>query len=125
MSENPGALKDSYNILLHLCKLISKFPKDFRYSFWEKIEKYALDTVAEISLTSKAFWFEEKIQHLSNSKKDIEITHILLKICNDAGNLAHKDFYDVDNKLNELFNQILKRENFCRVKLKEQSDLLK
>jgi len=125
MPENPDALRKSYNILLQLCNLISKSSKDFRYSFWEKIEKYALDMVAEISLASKAFWFEEKIQHLSTAKKDIEIINVLLKVCHDSNKISHKDYDEIDNDLNELFNQITKRENFCRIKLKEQSDLLK
>jgi hypothetical protein len=125
MSENPGALKYSYDILSKLCGLISKFSKDFKYSFWEKIENYAVDTVAEISLTTKVFWFDEKIQHLSTAKKDIEIINVLLKVCHDSNKISHKDYDEIDNDLNELFNQITKRENFCRIKLKEQSDLLK
>ena len=125
MSENPDALRKSYNILLQLCNLISKFSKDFKYSFWEKIENYAVDTVAEISLTTKVFWFDEKIQHLSTAKKDIEIINVLLKVCHDSNKISHKDYDEIDNDLNELFNQITKRENFCRIKLKEQSDLFK
>lgn len=125
MSDSPTAFKKGYDILSQLCNLISKFPKDFRYSFWEKIENHGLNMVAELSLTSKSFWFNEKIQHLSNAKKDLEIIHILLKICNDTNNLSHKEFDNIDNELNELFNQISKRESFCYIKLKEQSDLLK
>jgi len=49
----------------------------------------------------------------------------LLKVCHDSNKISHKDYDEIDNDLNELFNQITKRENFCRIKLKEQSDLLK
>lgn len=117
------ALNESYEILVYLCKFVSKLPKDFKYSIWEKMENFSLDTVAEISLTTKAFWFEEKIQHLKQAKKNIELTYILLRLCHDSWKLSHNDFGNIWEKLNNLLNQVSKRENFCNSKLKEQKIL--
>lgn len=124
MSESVSALDESYNILVYLCKLISKFSKDIKYSLGEKIENYWLDAVAEISLTVKTFGIEEKIFHIQKAKKDIEIINILIRVCHDIWKISHEDFKETKNKLNDLQMQLSKREISCQTRLKSQNNLI-
>lgn len=125
MTETPIVLKESYTTLIQLCKLVSKLPKSSKYSLWEKIKEYSFDTVAEISLTTKSFWFEEKIEHLKQAKKDIELTLIALRLCNDIWDISHNEYEKNTVKIKEISSQLIKRETFCNNKLKEQNNLLK
>lgn len=125
MTETPIVLKESYTTLIQLCKLVSKLPKSSKYSLWEKIKEYSFDTVAEISLTTKSFWFEEKIEHLKQAKKDIELILISLRLCNDIWDISHYEYEKNTVKIKEISSQLIKRETFCNNKLKEQNNLLK
>ena len=84
--------QDSFEILTILSRLVVSFPKEYKYTFGERLQNYALNVLVEISLASLSTNTKEKSEHLVEAKKNIELIKIIWRACNSVGILSHNQY---------------------------------
>ncbi|MBI5399090.1 diversity-generating retroelement protein Avd [Candidatus Saganbacteria bacterium] len=99
MSEGLKVISRTYDLLKWLLPLVSKFPRDKRYTLGQRLENKLLDILA---LLLEANYSKVKIDLLKKANLELEIMRHLVRLCYDLQymNLGRYEF--CSGQLNEI-----------------------
>ena len=104
--EHLPIFKDSYDFMIDLYKYISNFPKEYKYSLWEKLKNYSLDIVIWIYEINSEMnkWIKKGI--FFQVIKLLEKCKILVRISKDIKILSLDVFIKLSNKNINILKQL-------------------
>lgn len=103
--------QNSFDLLIMLSKLTISFPKEYKYTFWERLQNYALEVIAEITSAALEENTKQKSYYLLRARKNIELIKILWRACNRIGILSHNQYAEKLTLLVSISKQITGRNN--------------
>lgn len=108
----------TYELLITISKITMSFPKEYKYTFGERLQNYSIDSLAEITLATNEFENTQKIRHIKNAKKSIALIKVIMRACNEINILSHTAYtnimnslFDISKQLDNRYNAIYKKQN--------------
>ncbi len=80
--------QDTFELVVAISKASISFAREYKYTFWERIIDYSLDTITEVYLAKDEFKPEKKVDHINNALKSLALLDILWKTCWEIPNLS-------------------------------------
>lgn len=105
-TENLKVYKLSYDMMIEIYKEISNFPKEYKYSLWEKIKEYTLEIVMNIYETNSIFDPEKRKQYLDKTIISAEKTKLLLRLSKDINILSLTKFASISIVIVDILRQL-------------------
>ena len=99
MSEEIKAIPKTYDLLKWLLPIVSKFPKDRRYTLGQRIENKLLDI---LELLLKANYSKVKIDLLKKANLELEMLRYLIRLCYDLRFINLKRYEFCSEQINEI-----------------------
>ena len=99
MSEGLKAIPKTYDLLKWLLPLVSKFPRDKRYTLGQRLENKLLDILA---LLLEANYSKAKMDLLKKANLDLEVLRHLLRLCYDLQFIDPKRYEFCSQQINEI-----------------------
>jgi hypothetical protein len=97
--------KTSYDLLIAAFALTKKFPREYKYTLWEKIHALCVDIVISIYQANSD---KEKRKHiLQHLRTRIETVRLLLRVCKDMWIIAITQFIGISEKVEWISKQIV------------------
>ncbi len=78
--EHLSIFKQSYDLMIELYDEIKNFPKEYKYSLWEKLKNYSLDLVTNIYEINSLKNNEIKIRGILKTISLVEKIKILMRV---------------------------------------------
>ena len=103
----------AYELLVAMSKAILSFAREYKYTFWERIINYSLDTTAEVYLAKEAFWSKEKIEHIDKALKSIALLWVIWKACWEIPNLSTNIYIDQLDNITNICKQLRAWREYC------------
>ena len=99
MSDNGNSITKTYDLLKWLLPIISRFPKDKRYTLGQRLEKKLLD-ILELLLCAN--YSKDKLDLLKKANLELECFRYLIRLSCDLRfiNLKHYEF--ISQQVNEI-----------------------
>ena len=105
--------QSAYELLVAMSKAIISFAREYKYTFWERIINYTLDTTAEVYLAKEAFWSKEKIEHIDKALKSIALLWVIWKACWEIPNLSINVYTSQLENIANISKQLRARREYC------------
>lgn len=70
------------NLLIELNRIINKFPRDYKYSYWTHIENNAINTLTKITMTAEYISKKKKSDCLEDAIVALSSLKVLWRVCN-------------------------------------------
>jgi hypothetical protein len=99
MSEGLKAIPKTYDLLKWLLPIISKFPKDKRYTLGQRLENKILDI---LELLLQANYSKVKDDLLKKANLDLEVLRHLVRLCYDLQFINLKRYEFCSQQINEI-----------------------
>jgi len=99
MSDAPNAIARTYDLLKWLMPVISKFPKDKRYTLGSRIENKLLD-ILELLITAN--YSRIKLDILKKSNLELESFRFLIRLSYDLQFINLRRYEFVSKEANEI-----------------------
>lgn len=99
MSEAPNAIARTYDLLKWLMPVISKFPKDKRYTLGHRIENKLLDI---LELLLEANYSRTKLETLKKANLELESFRFLIRLSHDLQFINLRRYEFVSKEANEI-----------------------
>ena len=108
--------QNCFELLIYMCTTIHSFPREYKYTFWENIQKYTSECLSEISLATMTWNISEKLIHIENSRKQIELLKLYRRVCKEVNILSNNDYISQLNNMVNISKQINWWMSFCKNK---------
>ncbi len=99
MSEAPNTITRTYDLLKWLMPVISKFPKDKRYTLGNRIENKLLD-ILELLLTAN--YTRTKLEALRQANLELENFRFLARLSHDLQFINLRRYEFISKEANEI-----------------------
>lgn len=104
--EHLAVYKSSYDFMIEIYKIVSNFPKEYKYSVWEKMKNHSLEIIIDI--------FELNSIREKNKRKEkvfylislVEKLKILIRLSKDLKILSLKQFSSLSEKNINILKQL-------------------
>ena len=110
--------QDVFLLLKEIVKIAISFPKDFKYTFWERLQNACLDLLSQFTLATEGFDPIQKLQHLQKAKEQLALLKVLRRSCNELSLLSHlaytsqlTNLFNITQQLNKRMASVEKRKN--------------
>lgn len=118
MYDHIPVYQSTYELLISISKITISFPKEYKYTFGERLQNYSIDSLAEITLATNEFENSQKIIHINNAKKSIALVKVIIRACNEINIISHTAYtniinslFDISKQLDNRYNAIYKKQN--------------
>lgn len=101
--ENLPVYKASYDLLLLIFQTIKIFPREYKYSLWDKIKNETIDLISNIY---KANISKDKRQIILNWRWNIEVIRLYIRICKDLKIISLSRFIDLNLLIESISKQL-------------------
>ena len=108
--------QNTFELLIHMCNTIHSFPREYKYTFWEYIQRYNSESLSEISLATMTWNISEKIVHIENARKQLELLKLYWRVCKEVNILSNSDYISQLNNMVNISKQINWWISFCKNK---------
>ena len=105
--------QSTFELLVTMSKAIVSFAREYKYTFWERIINYTLDTTAEVYLAKDAYWSNEKIEHIDKALKSIALLWVIRKACWEIPNLSINIYIDQLENITTISKQLRSWREYC------------
>ena len=99
MSDAPNAIAETYDLLKWLMPVISKFPKDKRYTLGNRIENKLLDI---LELLLEANYSRIKLETLKKTNLELESFRFLIRLSHDLQFINLRRYEFISKETNEI-----------------------
>jgi hypothetical protein len=99
MTENGNSIAKLYDLLKWILPIISKFPKDKRYTLGQRIENKLLDI---LDLLICANYSKDKISYLKQANLGLENLRYLIRLSADLYFINIKRYEYISQQINEI-----------------------
>ena len=99
MSEGLQAIPKTYDLLKWVLPVVSKFPRDKRYTLGQRLEDTLLDILA---LLLEANYSKDKIDLLKKANLNLEVLRHLLRLCYDLQFINLERYEFCSQQINEI-----------------------
>jgi len=104
--EHLPVFKTAYDLMIEIYVRTKDFPKEYKYTIWEKLKNYSLDVVTYIFEINSTFDKNDKKNILNNTIKLVEKCKILLRISKDIKIISLKHFSNISIQILSLLKQL-------------------
>lgn len=111
MYDHIPVYQSTYELLISVTKITTSFPKEYKYTFWERLQNYSIDSLAEITLATNEFENKQKLKHIDNAKKSVALVKVIMRACNSINIISHTAYTDIMNSLFDISKQLDSRYN--------------
>lgn len=111
MYDHIPVYQSTYELLISVTKITTSFPKEYKYTFWERLQNYSIDSLAEITLATNEFENNQKLKHIDNAKKSVALVKVIMRACNEINIVSHTAYTDIMNSLFNISKQLDNRYN--------------
>lgn len=97
--------KSSYELLLGVFSLTKQFPREYRYSLWERLHSLCVDVI--ISIYQSNSDKEKRKTLLAHIRTHIETIRLLVRVSKDMGILSLVSFIQISEKIENISKQVV------------------
>lgn len=101
--ENLPVYKTSYDLIILVFQTIKLFPKEYKYSLWDKIKNETIDLISNIY---KANLVKDKKEIIENARWNIEIVRLYIRISKDLKIINLSKFIDLNLLIESISKQL-------------------
>lgn len=101
--ENLPVYKTSYDLLICTFEMIKWFPKEYKYSLWDKIKNQTIDLISHIY---KANLLKQKSEILAFARWDIELIRLYVRVCKDLKIINLWKFIEINLLIESISKQL-------------------
>ncbi|MDR0650688.1 MAG: four helix bundle protein [Candidatus Peribacteria bacterium] len=104
--DNLPIYRMSMELLTIFTRVAKGFPREYRYTFGERLQNVALDFLIEVTLAALDVERVEVLTHLLLARKHLEIIKILWRASREVDILSHRQYLDLLPTLSSLSMQL-------------------
>ncbi len=108
--------QNCFELLIRICNTIHSFPREYKYTFWEYLQKFVAESLSEISLATMIWDISEKSLHIENARKQMELLKLYRRVCKEINILSNNNYIQQLESIISISKQINWRLNFCNNK---------
>ncbi len=106
---NLPVYKTSYDLLLEVFEVIKKFPREYKYTLWDKIKNEIIELITSIYRANNSF--ENRIINIKNSREKVEVLRLYMRLTKDLKLVNINKFVSFSENIESLSKQLLAWEN--------------
>jgi len=106
--------QDCFELLVRMCGFIRSFPREYKYTFWEYLQKYSAEALSEISTATMLTDKKEKMQHIEKARQNTELLKVYWRVCKEVNILPNNWYVSELNQMVNISKQINSRLAFCK-----------
>lgn len=95
--------KTSYDLLIITFSTIKAFPKEYKYSIWDKIKSETIDLILNIY---KANLSKDKTEKLILAREKIEIIRLFSRVCRDLKIINLNKYIEINLLIESISKQL-------------------
>ena len=115
--DNLPVYQDCFELLVRISDMIHSFPREYKYTFGEYLQKYCAESLSEISLATMITDKKEKIIHIEKARQNIELLKVYWRVCKEVNILPNTWYVSELNQMVSISKQINSRLTFCKSKI--------
>lgn len=106
---NLPVYKTSYHLLLEVFEIIKKFPREYKYTLWDKIKNEIIDLITSIYRANNSF--DNRIFNIKSSREKVEILRLYMRLTKDLKLININKYVNLSENIESLSKQLLAWEN--------------
>ena len=110
---NLPVYKQSYDLLLDIFKLTKEFNREYKYTIGEELKK---ETTAMIINIYRANSNNDKYNHISNARENIEVIRLLIRLLKDLKQIQVVKIAKLNLAIEDLSKQLTGWSNYSKIK---------
>jgi len=106
---NLPVYKTSYDLLLEVFEIIKKFPREYKYTLWDKIKNEIIDLITSIYRANNSF--DNRIFNIKSAREKVEILRLYMRLTKDLKLININKYVNLSENIESLSKQLLAWEN--------------
>jgi len=78
---NLPVYKTSYNLLLEIFERVKLFPREYKYTLWDKIKNEIIDLITSVYRANNSF--EKQLENIKNAREQVEVLRLYIRFTKD------------------------------------------
>lgn len=111
---NLPVYKTSYDLLLLVFEQIKNFPREYKYTLWDKIKNEIIDLITSIYRANNSF--EKRIENIKLSREQTEVLRLYIRLTKDLKLIKLEKFVDLSEQIESLSKQLFAWESSFKTK---------